>query len=75
MWYKFRAYNSQTQYGWTQAAGVAEAACDWLNRGREINLYGMTELTDAEAVEQRLGNDTNCLVTQDSTADDFEATR
>lgn len=38
-WFAFRAYNSQTLYGWgTEAA--ADAYADILTGDREINVYG-----------------------------------
>ena len=73
MWYKFTAYNSQTLYGWTDDQRIADAACDRLNHGREIDLYGYRTLTDEEAVE--LGPDgENCDVIfgQDTTLADYE---
>lgn len=48
MWYKFTAYNSQTQYGWTTNPEVAERALDLLNRKRDVNVYAMTELSDSD---------------------------
>ena len=47
MWYVFRAYNTEAQFGWTQIPAVAKAALEWLNRDREINVYSMDRLGDA----------------------------
>ena len=47
MWYKLAAHNSETRYGYTTVPAVADAACDWLNRHREINIYGLTALPDS----------------------------
>jgi hypothetical protein len=51
MWYAFKAWNSETLYGWTTYPEIAEAVCDNLNNGRDINLYSPVELgeTDEEA--------------------------
>ncbi|WP_448205328.1 hypothetical protein [Azospirillum sp. sgz302134] len=48
-WYAFRAYNSQTLYGWGTAAEAARYV-DAINVGKEINLYGIDELS-AEQIE------------------------
>lgn len=53
--YKFTAYNTQAMYGWGDDA-KADAYCDFLNRGREINVYSWTEVTDAEEIA---GHDAN----------------
>lgn len=50
--YRFSAYNSQTEYGW----GTEEEAgkyCDYLNRSREINVYGYREITDVDEIMKR----------------------
>lgn len=52
--YKFTAYNSQAMYGWGDDAD-ADAYCDHLNRKREINVYGWTQITDADEIA-RLDN-------------------
>lgn len=44
-WYAFRAYNSQTLYGFGTSAD-ADRYCDRLNKGREVNLYGARLMTD-----------------------------
>lgn len=52
-WFAFRAYNSQTIYGW----GTAEEAdrySDHLNTRREINVYGAYPLTETEAADLKL---------------------
>lgn len=50
-WFAFRAYNSQTLYGYG-TADEADAYSDHLNKGKEINLYaahplGNDDETDA----------------------------
>ncbi len=63
-WFAFKAWNSQTAYGWGTAR-EAEAYADHLNRGREINLYGAYEMTGEEAVEEGLGDDRTDAVNLD----------
>lgn len=77
-WYAFRAYNSETRYGWSETPGLVELACDWLNRGRETNLYAAEYLGDGEDETGRpdgqgvkLADRSDLILTQDSTADDF----
>ena len=53
-WFAFRAYNSQTIYGW----GTAEEAgryADHLNARREINVYAPhpVQADEAAAIEAR----------------------
>jgi hypothetical protein len=38
-WYEFTAYNTPTLYGYGNQE-EAEKYCDFLNKGREINMYG-----------------------------------
>jgi hypothetical protein len=52
-WYQFAAYNSQAYYGYG-CDDEAEFFEDYLNRGRDANLYHRTRLTDKEAAELRL---------------------
>lgn len=56
MWYKFTTFNQEARYGWTEDRNVAEAALEWLNKGREVGVYGMTEL--GEDVEYAAEGDT-----------------
>ena len=76
-WYAFRAYNSETLYGWAERDGLVALACDWLNKGREINLYSAEYLGDSDAetghadgTGVRLMARTDLILTADSTADD-----
>jgi hypothetical protein len=56
-WYAFRAYNTQTLYGYGTAE-EADAREDILNEGRSVGLYSAHRLTDAEAAELGfVGND------------------
>lgn len=53
--YKFSAYNTQAMYGWGDDA-EADAYCDFLNRNRDINVYGWSEVTDAAEVARHDSN-------------------
>ena len=45
MWYEFRAWNAETQYGWTTNNDVAVACLVELNKDRrEENLYEIVEV-------------------------------
>mgnify|MGYP000901278934 CR=1 FL=1 len=76
MWYKFTAYNSETLYGWTTDPAVAQAAEDRLNRGKEVNLYAMEELSDSD--DESDGRDCplrdrdTFIFTGDTTVADYE---
>lgn len=48
-WYEFRAYNSQTHYGFGVEA-EAERYCDVLNSEREINLYAYGVVDDPDTL-------------------------
>ena len=52
-WWEFRAYNSEARYGYGDEQD-AEAYCDHLNLGRDINVYAPAALTDANAEMLRL---------------------
>lgn len=52
-WYAFKAYNSQTHYGYGTEE-EAERYTQKLNENREINVYGAYQLSDEEAAEKRL---------------------
>ncbi len=45
--YKFTAYNSQALYGYGTEA-EAEAYANYLNRDREINVYGYEAMADED---------------------------
>lgn len=47
--YEFRAYNSQTMYGWG-SEHEAELYCESLNRNREINVYAWHQITDVDEI-------------------------
>lgn len=47
-WIQWTAHNSETQYGWTEDESVVQAVTDWLNRGKEINLYAASPVDLAE---------------------------
>ncbi len=52
-WFAFRAFNSQTLYGF----GTDEQAdkyAEHLNQSREINVYGAHPMTTDEAIELRV---------------------
>jgi hypothetical protein len=46
-WFAFTAFNTETLYGWGDAA-EAEQMAAILNQGREVNLYYPEEVTDPE---------------------------
>jgi len=76
MWYKFTAYNSETLYGWTTNPAVAEAALERLNKGKDVNLYAATELSDSDD-EADGGTIPLCkrdchIINDDTTIEDFE---
>jgi hypothetical protein len=50
--YRFGAYNTEAVYGWG-AENEADKYCDFLNRKREINVYGFEEVTDANEIATR----------------------
>lgn len=52
-WFAFRAYNSQTLYGFGTSE-EAECYADALSASKEINLYGAYPLTADEAKELKL---------------------
>ena len=56
--FAFRAYNTETLYGWGAAADAEEYA-DALNRNREINVFGVYPLTTEEAAELNLEDRTD----------------
>lgn len=71
MYYLLKAWNQETRWGWTQYPEVAAAACDALNRGREINLYAVYEITNEEAQEHGLTGRDDALFTDDTSVADF----
>jgi hypothetical protein len=64
-WYAFKAYNSQTQYGYGTAT-EADQYADLLNRNREINVYAPHKLDDAEAAELKLEGNTDAFNLSDA---------
>lgn len=52
-WHAFTAYNSQAQYGFGTEA-QAKKHCDYLNRNRDINVYGCKALSNERVAELRL---------------------
>lgn len=52
-WFAFKAYNTQTQYGYGTET-QAEAYADHLNKHREINLFAAHKLSAEEAQERGL---------------------
>lgn len=72
MWYQFKAWNSNTLYGYTDSQAVVAAVLEHLNRSREINVYSATELTDAEALALGVDDDySGAICTQDTTVSDY----
>lgn len=76
-WYIYRAYNSQTLVGYSDRhdrAVIADAACDRLNKGREVNLYAYEVLPgDAETTNEtvrRVYEGGGWLFSGDTTLDD-----
>lgn len=80
MWYKLTAYNQETRYGWTQDPAVAQAALEWLNKGREINVYSLEALGDdtdefdiyGNGEKHNLAYRNDHLFTADTSPEDFE---
>jgi hypothetical protein len=56
--FAFKAYNTETLYGYGTAADAEEYAAA-LNRNREINCFGVYPLTEAEALEDNLEDRTD----------------
>jgi hypothetical protein len=52
-YYKFTASNAQTIYGYGSLK-EARAYLDTLNAGKEINVYGSEEMTEAEVADANL---------------------
>ena len=74
-WYAFKAYNSQTRYGYGVPA-EADAYCDYLNRGHEINHYAATLLSEDEVKALDLGgNNEEGMDLSDELEADAEARR
>ncbi|NTA19766.1 hypothetical protein [Agrobacterium tumefaciens] len=67
MWYLIQAHNSDCFYGWTENPAVVDAAVDWANRDREINLFWAVEVDEAEG----LSNLSSLLFHGESEPDDF----
>ena len=64
MWYEFRAWNAETQYGWTTNNDVAAACLVELNRDRrEENLYEIVTVSEC-------GLDPSALMFDDDTTVD-----
>lgn len=69
MWYEFKAYNSETLYGYTDRPAIAEAYCDQLNRNREINVYAVQAVTDKNLLNE-LDSGVHAVFNQDTSLDD-----
>lgn len=67
--YKFSAYNTQAMYGWGDDTEAA-AYCDFLNIGREINVYSYSEITDEDEIAKRDGDGVNLQDALQEIADD-----
>lgn len=59
-WFAFKAYNSQTLYGFG-SEHEASTFADWLNRGREINHYHHTPVSSTEGEGMRLDARYDCV--------------
>lgn len=60
-WFAFRAYNSQALYGFGTDEEAKAYGALVLNADREINVYGAYPLTDEEAAELRLTDNTEAF--------------
>lgn len=68
-WFAFRAYNSQSLYGFG-TADEAERYCDILNSTREINIYGALEVEDAARIAAlESGDDAGFTIQEELDAD------
>lgn len=56
-WWMIGGHNLQAQYGYGSQT-EAEAYCNTLNAGREINLYGVSYLGQTDAEAARASNKT-----------------
>jgi hypothetical protein len=70
MWYVLRAYNSTPLYGYTDDPAIAEAYCDQLNRNREINVFSLYKVMDAELLAE-LNKGAHAVFTQDTNLDEI----
>jgi hypothetical protein len=66
-WYSFAAHNTTAQYGYGSAS-EADRYADYLNRDRDINCFHAVPLTDEDAVELRLGENTEAVNLDDELA-------
>ncbi len=64
-WFAFRAYNSQTIYGFGSDDEASQYA-DHLNANREVNLYAPYSLSEAEATELKLEDNTEAFNLDDA---------
>ncbi|PWC98058.1 hypothetical protein [Azospirillum sp. TSO5] len=63
-WFEFRAYNSQTLYGFGTVA-EADQYADAMNAGKEINLYDFKPLTAQQAAELNLESNSEAFSLED----------
>lgn len=68
-WYAFRAYNTQNVYAFGTEK-QAERYADKLNENRDINVYGAYRLTDEEAAELKLEDNTEAFSLDEVEYDD-----
>jgi hypothetical protein len=64
-WFAFRAYNTQALYGFGTEA-EAERFASHLNETRAINVYAPYPLSDAEAVELRVEDNSEAFNIDDA---------
>lgn len=77
MWYAFKSWNQETQYGWTQNLAVAQAVEASLNRNRpEEQHYGLVPLGDDYSIEYQEGRKLvdyqGLLCDDDTTVEDIQ---
>ncbi len=70
-WFCFKAYNSQSLYGYGTAAEAEQYAYK-LNAGREINVYQPVAVSDAEADEMDLDHRGDAFLLDDGIDEGWE---
>ncbi len=63
-WFKFSAYNSESQYGFGNMA-QAETYCQILNSEREINCFSIEEIFDSKLIEELDGGNIGFDLTEE----------
>ncbi len=68
-WFAFKAYNAQTVFGFGTSDEAERYADEVLNKGKEINLYAAYALSDAQADEKGLADNSEAFNISDALAE------